>query len=67
MAAESVLAEELGAGAGQYEKRNRLFRLGQTNKDPAEKALFAFTDGSVLAEGLGGGARHHEKRQHYGE
>jgi hypothetical protein len=24
-----------------------------TDKDPAEKALFAFTDGAVLAEGLG--------------
>ncbi len=34
----------------------------QTDKDPAEKALFAFTDGAVLAEGLGGGARHLEKR-----
>ncbi|MDR0136336.1 hypothetical protein RFW18_01160 [Metabacillus idriensis] len=35
----------------------------QTDKDPAEKALFAFTDGSVLAEELGGGARHHRKAE----
>jgi hypothetical protein len=27
-----------------------------TDKDPAEKVLFAFTDGAVLAEELGGGA-----------
>jgi hypothetical protein len=33
-------------------------QLRQTDKDPAEKALFAFTDGAVLAEELGGGAGH---------
>ncbi|WP_263597216.1 hypothetical protein [Metabacillus idriensis] len=27
-----------------------------TDKDPTEKAGFAFTGGAVLAEGLGGGA-----------
>ncbi|MRX52384.1 hypothetical protein GJU41_00245 [Bacillus idriensis] len=36
----------------------------QTDKDLAEKALFAFTDESVLAEGLGGGAGQCEKRNH---
>jgi hypothetical protein len=33
-----------------------------TGKDPAEKALFAFTDGAVLAEELGGGTGQLEMR-----
>ncbi|MCM3597411.1 hypothetical protein M4D55_16695 [Metabacillus idriensis] len=33
----------------------------QTDKDPAEKALFAITDGAVLAEELGGGAGQRRK------
>jgi hypothetical protein len=42
--------------------RKRPFSSGMTDKDPAEKALLAFTDGAVLAEELGGGAEHHEIR-----
>ncbi|MDQ0858112.1 hypothetical protein [Bacillus sp. V2I10] len=30
-------------------------QLRQTDKDPTEKALFAFAGGAVLAEELGGG------------
>jgi hypothetical protein len=40
----------------------RPFSSGMTDKDPAEKALFAFTDGAVLAEELGGGAGQLEMR-----
>jgi hypothetical protein len=35
-------------------------QLRQTDKDPTEKALFAFTGGAVLAEELGGEAGHLE-------
>ncbi|MGM0919971.1 MAG: hypothetical protein ACQEWW_01910 [Bacillota bacterium] len=38
------------------EMRNRPLSSGMTDKDPAEKTHFAFTDGAVLAEELGGGA-----------
>ncbi|USK33769.1 hypothetical protein LIT25_25275 [Bacillus sp. F19] len=47
-----VLAEELGAAAGQSKSGTALGRLGQADKDPAEKALYAFTAGAVLTEGL---------------
>jgi hypothetical protein len=43
---------------GYKEKRKRLVQLRQADKDQAEKALFAFTDGAVLTEELGAGARH---------
>jgi hypothetical protein len=56
----SVLAEELGGGAGQYRKAEPTVQLRQTDKDPTEKALFAFYGGSVLAEESGGGAGHRE-------
>jgi hypothetical protein len=39
-----------------YRKAEPTVKLRQTDKDPAEKALFAFAAGSVLAEELGGGA-----------
>ncbi|MGG4490438.1 hypothetical protein [Metabacillus idriensis] len=58
-----VLAEGLGGGAGHHRKAEPTVQARQADKDPAEKALFAFTDGAVLAEGLGGGARHHRKAQ----
>ncbi|MFY0761507.1 hypothetical protein AB1K32_22175 [Metabacillus dongyingensis] len=41
---------------------NALFSTGMADKEPAEKALFAFTGGAVLAEELGGGAGQHEMR-----
>ncbi|USK27387.1 hypothetical protein LIT32_18135 [Bacillus sp. CMF21] len=43
----------MGGGARQWEKRNRPFSSGMTDKDPTEKALFAFTGGAVLAERVG--------------
>jgi hypothetical protein len=49
-----VLAEELGAAAGQSKSGTALGRLGQADKDPAEKALFAFTAEAVLTEVQGG-------------
>ncbi|MDX8290609.1 hypothetical protein SLL00_12440 [Metabacillus indicus] len=57
-----VLTEGLGGGAGQYEKRNRLAQLRRTEKDPTEKAGFAFYGGAVLAEELGDGAGQCEMR-----
>ncbi|MGX1191752.1 hypothetical protein RKD52_000304 [Metabacillus sp. SLBN-84] len=46
--------------------RNRLGQLRRAEKDPAEKAGFAFFDGAVLAEELGDAAGHHEMRNHIG-
>ncbi|KEZ51081.1 hypothetical protein AZ46_0210760 [Metabacillus indicus LMG 22858] len=38
-------------------------QLRESDKEAAEKALFAFTDGSVLTEELGDGAGHHRKAE----
>jgi hypothetical protein len=51
-----VLAEELGAAAGQSKSGTALGRLGQADKDQAERALFALADGTVLTEGPLSGA-----------
>ncbi|MGG4488844.1 hypothetical protein [Metabacillus idriensis] len=53
----------MGDGARQHRKAEPTGQARQTDKDPAEKALFAFTDGAVLAEGLGGGAGQHRKAE----
>ena len=45
------------------EKRNRLFSSGMAEKDPTEKAGFAFTGGAVLTEELGDGAGQHRKAE----
>jgi hypothetical protein len=47
----AVLAEELGGGAGQWEKRNRLIRLGQTDKNSPEKSGFDFPEGICSGRG----------------
>jgi hypothetical protein len=44
----AVLTEELGGGAGQWGKRNRLFRLGQTDKNSPEKSGFDFPRGILF-------------------
>jgi hypothetical protein len=47
---------------GNHRKAEPTVQLRQTDKDPTEKALFAFTGGAVLAKELGGGAGQLEKR-----